>query len=149
VIENDGIKLIFDQLKQDRGVRPIQRRALIPFIPNHPNVCPATAIEEYLQRTNIWRNNNKQKLFLSIRGQHGPLSSQRIAKYLLQSMKDAGIDIDKFKAHSIRGASATKLLDKGVSAEDVMRAGRWSSYSVFNRFYDRASRTVNVINTIR
>lgn len=148
-VAEDGIELTFGQLKQDRGMRLNLRRALIPFVTEHPKVCPASTLEHYFMRTSRWRTAEKNKVFLSIRGKHAPLSSQRIAKYLLNSLDMAGINTEKWKAHSFRGASATKLLDLGVGAEDVMRAGRWSSYSVFNKFYDRGTKTVDVIGKIK
>jgi hypothetical protein len=51
-------------------------------------------------------------------------------------MTSAGVDI-AYKAHSLRSATASALLDSGASEIDVMAHARWSSSSVFRKFYAR------------
>ena len=148
IVDIEGLELTFGQLKQDRGKRTVARRVRLPFINDHPNICPASNLQYYLNRTKIWRDINDEYIFISVIKPHKQLTSQRIAKLLLQSMAAAGVDTQKWKAHSVRGASATNLLDKGTSVEDVMRAGRWGSFLVFRDFYDRSTRNVNVIRVV-
>ena len=50
-------------------------------------------------------------------------------------MEEAGIDVQLFKSHSIRGATATKHLEDGADESDVMARGGWTSASVFRTFY--------------
>lgn len=35
-------------------------------------------------------------------------------------LKDAGLDIGIFSAHSVRGASSTAAMDKGVTLTDIV-----------------------------
>jgi hypothetical protein len=60
----------------------------------------------------------------------------------------AGVDTLVFKAGSLCGASATKAINSGVSTEDVMWTGRWSSWTVFDRFYNRLKSQVNILNSM-
>lgn len=48
-----------------------------------------------------------------------------------------GLDISTFKAHSIRGASASAALRSGVSLSNILNTGDWSSSKNFRRFYFR------------
>ena len=61
-------------------------------------------------------------------------------------MKEAGIDISIFKAHSVRGASCSSAVGAGVTTKDILDAADWSSEGTFQRFYcrdiDKDDRTV-------
>ena len=62
-------------------------------------------------------------------------------------MELTGIDVEKFKSHSTCMSVASKALDKGISMDEVMRAGRWRSKTVFDRFYNR-SKHLDVVHLI-
>lgn len=47
------------------------------------------------------------------------------------------MDTDTFKAHSVRGASTTTALAKGVSLQDILHTADWSAEFTFQRFYYR------------
>ena len=47
----------------------------------------------------------------------------------------AGIDIIVFKAHSVRGASTSAAMDKGVSLSDTLNTADWNRDATFKRFY--------------
>ena len=44
----------------------------------------------------------------------------------------------KYKGGSIRMAAASAAIDHGVPIDVVLNTGRWSSWQVFNKFYNRA-----------
>lgn len=50
-------------------------------------------------------------------------------------MAEAGIDVSKFGAHSVRGAMASKSFSMGVSLSDIMNAADWSTENTFKIFY--------------
>ena len=35
-------------------------------------------------------------------------------------------------------AAASAAIDSGVAIDEVLRTGRWTSWTVFNKFYNRA-----------
>jgi len=112
-------------------------------------LCPVNTLECYLERTKDWRNKDKDdKLFLSLDKHHRAVDSQTIAKWALFFMQKAGIDTTRFKAASIRGAAASKALDHGATVDEVMRMGQWSSFSVFERFYNRSNKLIDVMGKI-
>lgn len=54
-------------------------------------------------------------------------------------MKRAGIDVSKNKPYSIRHASASAMVKKGIAIETVLKLGRWKSLSTFLKYYLRTS----------
>ena len=70
------------------------------------------------------------------------LSSQRLAKLVLQFLHESGIDTRSFKAHSLRGASASCAASSGTPAPLVRQRGGWSSDSVFDLHYARAHQNI-------
>ena len=52
-------------------------------------------------------------------------------------MTAAGIDTDKYKAHSTRSAATSKAKAVGLSVSDIIAQANWSRASTFSRFYDR------------
>ena len=52
-------------------------------------------------------------------------------------MKFAGIDADRFSAHSTFGGSKSKAKAMGVPMADILKAANWSSTSMFCHFYHK------------
>ena len=52
-------------------------------------------------------------------------------------MRISGVDTDIFKPHSCRSASTSKAHITGVSIENILKCGQWSSDSTFYKFYCR------------
>ena len=83
-----------------------------PLFKEDTTICPVVTLRAYEDRTKEFRDpqspNPKTKLFLSWIGQHNPVTSSTIARWLKLIMCEAGIDISIFKSHSIRGATCSK-----------------------------------------
>ena len=108
--------------------------------PPNRQLCVVQCLKHYEQRTKAFRGSGEQqltKLFLSYIKPHKPVTSQRIAHWIKMFLKDAGIDTGIFSAHSVRGASATAAMDKGVTLTDILHVADWSSDTTFRRFYYR------------
>ena len=63
--------------------------------------------------------------------------ADRLAKFSVQVMETCGVDTTVFKAHSIRGASATYLLYLGVPKSLIQAHGFWSSSQTLDDYYAR------------
>ena len=87
-------------------------------------------------------------LFLSYIRPFKPVTSQRIAHWIKNLLKEAGINTDIFKAHSVRGASATAALNKGVSQAEIPSTADWSRDYTFRKFYYRPSESANYAQTV-
>ncbi len=44
----------------------------------------------------------------------------------------------KYGSGSVRMAAASAAIDNGVAIDVVLHTGRWHSWTVFNKFYNRA-----------
>ena len=154
----DGLRFTFGPLKQTGPGQdlPVQ---VVPRYNEDLAICPVEACKALVERTTRWRKLDDAKpgrpymddwngLFLALTGDHKKLSSERIASRFLALMAKAGIDTKRWKAHSARGATATWLLNKGATVDEVMRLGRWTSLLVFRDFYNRAIKDVNAIATL-
>ena len=65
------------------------------------------------------------------------LGADRLAKQLLDLITKARIDTTIFKSHSLRGATATHLLLKGVPQQWVQQRGQWASSTTLDQYYNR------------
>ena len=52
-------------------------------------------------------------------------------------MELAGLDVQCYKAHSVRGALPSRMSTAGASAHDIISQGDWKNVSTFDRFYRR------------
>ena len=68
-----------------------------------------------------------------------PVASQRIAHWIKDTIKRAGVDTNTFKAHSVRGASTSAAVGKGLHIADVLKTADWTRKSTFRQFYYRSS----------
>ena len=77
------------------------------------------------------------RLLLSYIRPHKPITSDTLGRRVKEVLARAGIDTNIFKAHLVRGASATAAHNKGASLEDILHLADWSTDSMFRRFYYR------------
>ena len=68
---------------------------------------------------------------------HKPISGASLSRWLKDIISWAGIDTSVFKAHSVRGASASAAYERGASLQDILNLADWSTDSTFRRFYYR------------
>ena len=74
-----------------------------PSFPHNKRLCPVTCLDSCVERTSTWRvfGDGPQPLFFShSTPPHKAVSSVTIGRWLKDIMKEAGIDVDTFKAHS-------------------------------------------------
>lgn len=110
---------------------------ILPFLREKPLLCVASALIIYIKKTEKLRG-QEEKLFIAIRKPFKKVSVQTISRWINQSLKEAGIDIKIFSAYSIRHASTSAALAKGVDIETIKRTAGWSTKSLmFSKFYNR------------
>ena len=110
---------------------------LTHYAPN-PKLSITSCLTEYLERTKNIRENlpgNPKNLILSYAYPHMPVSSSTIARYAKSFLKEAGIDIKVFSAHSTRASSSSKADAAGLSLVNICKAAGWKTESTFRRFY--------------
>ena len=129
------IKIRFgDLLKQSRVGYHLQE-LYIEVYPDNTDLCVVKLLQEYMARTVSIRNSISQ-LFISSQKPHKAVTSATISKWIKTVLKNAGIDINKFSAHSTRGAS-TSAVTGHIPIDTVLRTAGWKTDCVFRKFYKR------------
>ena len=98
---------------------------------------PYTVIKHYIHRTQSLRDKSKTQLLIGQIKPHNEVCKTTIAGWLKLLLQKAGIDITTFSAHSYRAASTSKAFLSGASIDDILKAGNWSSKSVWQQFYQK------------
>ena len=124
--------------KQSCPSKPIME-FFFPYYSHDESLCPVRALQAYERSTEPFRaKNSSPTLFLSWIGKHEPVSSSTIARWLRTCLQEAGIDMNTFKAHSVRGAACSSVAWSGVTVADILNAADWSTETTFQQFYHRA-----------
>ena len=97
-------------------------------------LCPVQTIKDYMKRREEFSNTGT-KFFVTSRPPHNPAHKDTIGRWVKDMLKDAGIDTDLFKVHSVRAAASSKALVCGAPLSDVLKAGDWSGARTFFSFY--------------
>lgn len=102
-------------------------------------LCPVECFRQYLKLSRNVRpvipSSLPDKLFISFKRPHKPVTSTTLGRWLRTFMSAAGIDSHIFKAHSVRGASTTAAANAFVPLSTIMSMADWSSASTFRTFY--------------
>ena len=96
-------------------------------------------LEAYIVATQALRDTESKQtqLLISYTSPHNPVSTSTIARWLRSVMENAGIDTNKYKAHSTRSAATSKAKARGMSVQQIMQAANWSNARTFLRFYNK------------
>ena len=108
---------------------------------HRPIVCLKRAFRRYFEMFRPLKSEDARRLFLGMNGKE--ITAATIRSRSQFHMKQAGVP-ERFRAHSIRMAAASKMLDRGLSIEEVMKIGDWTSIHVFLVFYHRSRVHTNV-----
>lgn len=136
-ISSDSIKIkIPDQIKTSR-VGSLQPILALPFYQIKPEICPGKTLLAYLEITKSLRKNHKG-LFISFKKPHNVVTSQTLSRWIKNTLKECGIDVEMFSAHSTRHAATSQAHKLGISLDMIRQTAGWSGISnTFGRFYNR------------
>ena len=101
-------------------------------------VCVFSTLQEYLQRTETLCVTGSQ-LFISFQKTHKAVSQDTISRWIRTVMQLSGItcNLDVYKAHSTRAASASATHRAQVPVQEILRKAGWSSAQTFAIYYDK------------
>ena len=101
-------------------------------------LCPVICIDRYVTMTEPWRTQGQPStFFLCHKNPHKPASKSTLARWIKDVLLLVEVDTKVFQAHSLRGASTSKALLKGLSVKEVVDHGKWSLESTWQKFYHR------------
>ena len=121
-------------LKHNKPGDPLDTLVLRPF-DQCKRLCVVRALKMYLQKTKCFRTYSN--LLLSFIRPHKPISRDTLSRWVLITLKDAGLDTSKYKSHSTRGASASAAKRLGVPLNLIMKRASWRCVTSFAQFYDK------------
>jgi len=128
-------------MKKRKAGAPLKECFFASF-PHDNCLCVVKCLCAYEQATKNFRDIKADipaPLFLSYVKPHNPVTSQRIAHWIKDTLTKAGVDTNTFKGHSVRGASTSAAVGKRLHIADVLKTADWSSESTFRQFYYRSS----------
>ena len=133
-VKDSAITFTFsDHLKQNTpGRSPYTLR--LPAYPPDRRLCIVTYLKQYIQRTSAVRGSERY-LLISYRKPCGRVSSQTISRWIKTCMKEAGIDISVYKAHSTRAAATSAANKMDVPLPHIIAQAGWANEKTFRKFY--------------
>ena len=107
--------------------------------PKNETLDVVACLKQYLCVTQSLRTTTQQKscLFLACVKPHKPVAPCTIARWVKNVMAAAGIDVGKYKPHSVRGASTSKADKFGLSTAQILERANWSQATTFHKYYHR------------
>ena len=96
--------------------------------------CVVSALNEYLTRTETCRTNGyKFQSLLSYIKSNMEVHSSTVSRWIKEILKETGVDVDVFKDYSTRSSSTSKACVSGISVDDILSQGSWSSESTWKK----------------
>ena len=65
------------------------------------------------------------------------MTSTTSERWVVIVLKEAGVNVSIFRAHSTRSASSSKASDKGLNLAEISKAAGWSNAKTFAMFYKK------------
>ena len=65
------------------------------------------------------------------------MKSTTIIRWVVNVLKEAGVDVSVFSAHSTRSAAWSKASDKVLKLAEISKAAGWSKAKTFAMFYKK------------
>ena len=137
---SDGVHFEVPSLGKKRIVGAPPRQIMFGSFQSDKRLRIVECMKCYEDKTKQFRPkiaDDPNPVFISYIKPHKAIISQRLANWIKVIREEPGIDTTTFKAHSVRGASSTAAVEKGVMISDILQKADWSRESTFKRFYCR------------
>ena len=103
---------------------------------DNTNICPVATLKQYLHMTSKNRGEIKSLFITKVRP-FKPASKDTIAKWIRETLSNAGIDTSIFSPHSTRSAASSTAKRCRVPIDTILKPGGWRSMKTFGWFYDK------------
>ena len=135
-----GIQFTVVQMTKTRTSGP-PRTVFYPMLREDPDICPVTTLRKYITVTTpcVATFETPKPVFITSRKPFRRARPATIGHWIKDTLRAAGVDTERFPAHSTRSASTSQASMKGVPIAEIVKAANWSSSSTFERFYHRPS----------
>lgn len=134
IVENGYEIEIPSRIKTTRA-GSYQPLLLLSRFTDKPNLCVASTLEIYLERTSLLLETDS--LFITTRKPHKAASKDTLSRWIRAFLLECGTSL-KYAPHSVRHAATSSAQAKGVELSIIKKLASWSSTSkVFKIFYNR------------
>ena len=124
-----------DKLKQTRPGKHVHELKF-PAYPTDTYLCVFDVVKEYLERTKPLRG-DITSLFVTYVKPYKAASKDTISRWIKTTLGLAGIDITRFKPHSIRSSSTSAAAMAKVPVDTILRTAGWSGHCTFAKYYKK------------
>lgn len=115
-----------------------QPRLILPYFDERPSICPARALECYLNSSSTKRSSNCDFLLISLKKPFRKVGSQSLSRWIKATLLASRIDTSIFRSHSTRHATTSAANRLGVNLDLIKKTAVWSANSLtFVKFYNR------------
>lgn len=122
--------LNFKQARRTIVVPPLT----FPALDEEPALCIVRTVRACLREYEGVRGTNTA-LFLSSIKPHAAISRDTLTRWVGGLLARAGVNMDTYTAGSVRAASTSAALRRGLPLDQVLKLGGWSNEHTFKRFY--------------
>ena len=124
-------------------------QAFFASFPHSERLCPVGTLRHYLKATRpVFPSSKPDPLFVPYVNPHNPITTPTLSRWLRMVLKNAGINTDIFKAHSVRSPSTTAAVKSNVPLDDVIKMADWSRVSTFQKFDNKIILKANYAHSV-
>ena len=132
-----GLEIKIPDAIKTSGPGRFQPLLILPKFKDDLSLCVASVITKYLDVTKELRGKS-DNLFIAIKSPHRAIGSQTVSRWIKTELRNSGVDISIFSAHSMRHAATSAALARGVDLSVIRRTAGWTESShTFAKFYNR------------
>ena len=126
---------IIENLKQSKPGRTVKPITLFKY-PSNENICVVKTVFAYIERTKEMVKDHEKHLLVTYGKPHKKPSRDTVRRWIVEGLKNAGIDTNVYSAHSTRHASSSKAVPQNhASIKVILQKGGWKTESVFRKHY--------------
>jgi len=136
--KSNGVLFKLASLTKKRQPGAPLKEIFFASFPKDEKLCVVQYLSHYKVVTKpFWEMDPERAalLFLSYIKPHKPATSHRLAHWIKDLLKEAGVNTEVFKAHSVRVAATSAALKKGLQISDILSTADWSCESTFKKLF--------------
>ncbi|KAJ8937113.1 hypothetical protein NQ314_012025, partial [Rhamnusium bicolor] len=128
IISEEGIQILISDPIKTSGPNSDQPCLKIPYFPKRHELCVASVLLTYIEKTSTLGDMSEEFLLLTLRSPHKRASSQTLSRWIKGMLSKVGINTNIFTAYSTRHATSAAFRH-GVSLELIRKTAGWSEKS--------------------
>lgn len=136
-ISLEKIQILIPDTVKTTSIRNEQPCLQIPFFYDQPELCVASTLLAYIEKTTELRSETQNHLFLRTKKPYRAVSTQTLSRWIKLTLSEAGIDTKIFGGYSTKHSAVSTAFKNGVLLQTIRRTAGWTKKSiVFAQFYN-------------